>query len=104
MSMMEELNFFFGVQIQKTSDGIFIIQTKCLLKLIKKFGLENAKESKIPMSTTWELDNYKEGIPVDQRLYKSMIRILLCLTTSRTNIMLSVCLCVRFQASPKETL
>lgn len=32
-----------------------------------------------------------------------MIGYLLYLTTSKPNIMLSVCLCARFQANPKES-
>lgn len=64
------------------------------LELVKKFGLENAKESKNPMSTTCKLDKDEEGTSVDQRLYKSLIESLLYLTTIRPNIMLSVCLCM----------
>ena len=41
--------------------------------------------------------------PVDQTLYRSMIGSLLYLTSSRHDIMFSVCMCARFQANPKET-
>lgn len=37
-----ELNFFLGLQIKQSSEGIFISQSKYALKLIKKFGLKNA--------------------------------------------------------------
>jgi hypothetical protein len=39
---------------------------------------------------------------VDQKVYRSIIGSLLCLCVSRPDIMLSVCMCVRFQATPKE--
>ncbi|CAM8956714.1 unnamed protein product [Rhodiola kirilowii] len=40
---------------------------------------------------------------VDPTLYKGMICSLLYLTASRPDILFSVCLCVRFQADPRET-
>jgi hypothetical protein len=39
---------------------------------------------------------------VDQKLYRSIIGSLLYITASRLDVMFSVCMCARFQASPKE--
>jgi len=39
---------------------------------------------------------------MDQKVYRSMIGSLLYLSASRLDIMLSVCICARFQANPKE--
>jgi hypothetical protein len=39
---------------------------------------------------------------VDQKVYRLMIGSLLHLCTSRPDIMLSICMCARFQANPKE--
>ena len=52
MSMMGELNFFLGLQIKQLKDGIHVSQSKYAKELIKKFGLENAKEMKTPMSVS----------------------------------------------------
>ncbi|GAV59136.1 hypothetical protein CFOL_v3_02667 [Cephalotus follicularis] len=65
--------------------------------------MENSKPCKTPMSTTTKLDKDENGKEVDQKLYRSMIGSLLYLTASRPDIMFSVCLCARFQFSPKET-
>ena len=43
MSMMGELNFFLGLQIKQTKNGIFISQAKYSKELLKRFGMENAK-------------------------------------------------------------
>ena len=40
MSMMGELNFFLGLQIKQTKNGIFISQSKYCKELINKFGME----------------------------------------------------------------
>jgi hypothetical protein len=42
------------------------------------------------------------GKSIDQKVYRSMIGSLLYLCASRLDIMLSVCMCVRFQAASKE--
>jgi len=42
MSMMGELNFFLGLQIKQTKNGIFINQSKYIKDLLKKFDIENS--------------------------------------------------------------
>jgi hypothetical protein len=70
--------------------------------MLKKFGMEKAKYAKTPMSSNGHLDLNEEGKPIDQKLYRSMIGSLLYLYASRLDIMLSVCMCARFQANPKD--
>ena len=60
-----------------------------------------AKPLSTPMSTATALDANEEGEPVDQKEYRSMIGSLLYLTTTRPDIHFAVCLCARFQASPR---
>ena len=43
MNMMGELKFFVGFQIKQTKEGIFLNQSKYVIDLLKRFGLENAK-------------------------------------------------------------
>jgi hypothetical protein len=64
--------------------------------------MKNAKSIKTPMGTNGHLDLDTGGKSVDQKVYRSMIGSLLYLCASRPDIMLSVCMCARFQANPKE--
>jgi hypothetical protein len=102
MSMMGELKYFLGFQIKQLQEGTFISQTKYIEDILKKFGMKNAKPIKTPMGTNGHLDLETGGKYVDQKAYRSMIRSLLYLCASRPDIMLSVCICARFQANPKE--
>jgi hypothetical protein len=70
--------------------------------MLKKFGMEKAKHAKTPMASNGHLDLNEEGNSVDKKLYRSMIGSLLYLCASRPDIMLSVCMCARFQANPKD--
>jgi hypothetical protein len=102
MSMMGELNYFLGFQVKQLKDDTFISQTKYTQDLLKRFGMKDAKPTKTPMGTNRHVDLNKGGKPVDQKAYRSMIGSLLYLCASRSDIMLSVCMCARFQSDPRE--
>jgi hypothetical protein len=70
--------------------------------LLKRFGMKDAKPAKTPMGTDGHVDLNKGGKSVDQKAYRSMIGSLLYLCASRPDIMLSVCMCARFQSDPRE--
>nr|GEW49457.1 retrovirus-related Pol polyprotein from transposon TNT 1-94 [Tanacetum cinerariifolium] len=101
MSMMGELNFFLGLQIKQMEDDIFFNQSKYIKEMLNKFGLENSKPMKTPMSSDTKHTKDEEYESVDNTKYRGMICSLLYLTTSRPDIMFSVCLCTRFQDAPK---
>nr|GEV17639.1 hypothetical protein [Tanacetum cinerariifolium] len=101
MSMMVELRFFLGLQIKQMNDGIFFNQSKYIGKILKKFGLENFKVIKTPMSRKIFLTLDKDSESTDSTKYRGMIGSLLYLTASRPNIMFNVCFCARFQEDPK---
>jgi hypothetical protein len=103
MSMMGELQFFLGLQIQQSKEGTFVHQAKYTKDIVRKFKMEDSKAMTVLMSTTTTLDADEEGEHVDQKEYRSMIGSLLYLTVKRSNIQFSVCLCARFQASPKTS-
>ena len=98
-------NFFLGLQIKQTKEGTFVSQTKYTKDLFEKFNMQESKGMKTPMSTSGHLDLTKDGKPVDQKVYHSMIGSLLYLCASRPDIMLSVCMCARYQApSPPKNV
>jgi hypothetical protein len=102
MSMMGELKIFLNFQIKQLKNGTFLYQTKYTSDMLKKLDMANAKPINTPMAVNGHLDLNEDGKPVDQKVYRSMIGSLLYLCASRPDIMLSVCMCVKFQANPKE--
>ncbi|KAK2990925.1 hypothetical protein RJ640_021900 [Escallonia rubra] len=103
MSMMGKLNFFLGLQIKQSKDGIFINQAKYTKELLKRFDMEESNAFDTPMSSSLKLDKDEKGKDVNIKRYRGMIGSLLYLTANRPDIMFSVCLCARFQACPKES-
>nr|GEV68980.1 retrovirus-related Pol polyprotein from transposon TNT 1-94 [Tanacetum cinerariifolium] len=70
ISMMVELNFFFGLQIKQLKDVIFFNQSKYIKEMLKKFRLEDSKHLKAPMSPDTKLTKDEEGESVDSIKYK----------------------------------
>ena len=103
MSMMGELTFFLGLQIKQSKEGTFVHQGKYTKDVLKKFDMADAKPLSTPMATTTALDADEDGEAVDQKEYRSMIGSLLYLTAMRPDIHFALCLCARFQASPRTS-
>ncbi|GJS06587.1 putative RNA-directed DNA polymerase [Tanacetum coccineum] len=103
MSSMGELTFFLGLQVKQNKEGIFISQDKYVAEILKKFDLVNVKAAITPMETKLPLTKDEEAFDVDVHLYRSMIGSLMYLTASRPDIMYAVCVCSRFQVTPKTS-
>ena len=103
MSMMGELKFFLGFEVKQRREGTFINQAKYNQDMLKRLKLEDVKLVKFPMPTKCKLDSDPNGKAVDQKVYRSMIGSLIYLCASIPDIMLSVGICARFQAAPKES-
>ncbi|GJR07177.1 putative ribonuclease H-like domain-containing protein [Tanacetum coccineum] len=103
ISSMGELTFFLGLQVTQKEDGIFISQDKYVAEILKKFNYTDVKSASTPVDLEKPLvkDGYADD--VDVHLYRSMIGSLMYLTTSRPDIMFTVCACARFQVAPKTS-
>jgi hypothetical protein len=84
-------------------NGTFVSQGKYIKDMLKKFGIEDEKGISTPMGTNGSLDSEASGNMVDQTMYRSMIGSLFYVTALRPDVMFSVCMCARFQASLRES-
>jgi hypothetical protein len=103
MFMIGELSYFLGLQIKQLKNGTFMSQGKYIKDMLKKFGMNDSKVISTPMGINDNLDSDASDNIVDQKLYRSMIKSLLYVIASRPDVMFSVCMCARFQASPRES-
>ena len=87
MSSMGEINFFLGLQVKQSADGIFIHQAKFVDKLLKKFKMQDCQSIRTPTDVNGRIEPDIKGKSVDQTLYRSMIGSLMYLTASRPDIM-----------------
>ncbi|WVZ76911.1 hypothetical protein U9M48_024830 [Paspalum notatum var. saurae] len=103
MSLMGELQFFLGLQIKQGLEGTFVHQAKYSRDIFKKFNMGDSKPMTTLMSTYTALDADEDGEAVDQKKFRGMISSLLYLTATRPDIQFAVCLCARYQATPKTS-
>nr|GFA51001.1 hypothetical protein [Tanacetum cinerariifolium] len=102
ISMIGEMTFFLGLQVNQSPCGIFINQSKYVLEILKKYGMESFDPVGTLMELKDKLDLDQNGTPVDATKYHSMIGALMYLTSSRPNIVHATYLCSRYLAKPTE--
>nr|GEV75308.1 retrovirus-related Pol polyprotein from transposon TNT 1-94 [Tanacetum cinerariifolium] len=102
MSMMGEMMFFLGLQVNQSPCGIFINQSNYVLEILKKYGMKSCDPVVTPIEIKDKLDLDQNGTPVDAMKYRSMIGALMYLTSSRPDIVHATCLCARYQAKPTK--
>nr|GEY11646.1 retrovirus-related Pol polyprotein from transposon TNT 1-94 [Tanacetum cinerariifolium] len=91
MSMMGEMTFFLGLQVNQSPSGIFINQSNYVNEILKKYGLNTCDIIGTPMDIKDKLDLDQIGTPVDAIKYRSMIGALMYLTSSRPDIIHATC-------------
>nr|GEY05837.1 putative ribonuclease H-like domain-containing protein [Tanacetum cinerariifolium] len=96
-----ELTFFLGLQVKQKKDGIFISQDKYVAEILNKFRFKEVKTASTPMETQKPLLKDEDGKEVDVHMYRSMIGLLMYLTSLRPVIMFVVCACARYQVNSK---
>ncbi|GJW76009.1 putative ribonuclease H-like domain-containing protein [Tanacetum coccineum] len=101
MSSMGELTFFLGLQVKQQPDGIFISQDKYVADILKMFDFLSIRTATTPIESNKPLVKDEDGVDIDVHVYRSMIGSLMYLTASRPDIIFAVCVCARFQVTPK---
>ncbi|KAL8124412.1 hypothetical protein AgCh_012164 [Apium graveolens] len=70
MSMMGELNYFLGLQIKQSKDGIYVHQSKYVKNLLTRFGFDNVNPKSTPMNQNSKLTSDEKGKDVDIKKYR----------------------------------
>ncbi|GJV92592.1 retrovirus-related pol polyprotein from transposon TNT 1-94 [Tanacetum coccineum] len=86
MSMMGEMTFFLGLQVNQSPCGIFINQSNYMLEILKKYGMETCDPVGTLMEMKDKLDLDQNRTLVDAMKYRNMIGALMYLTSSRPDI------------------
>ena len=66
MSLMQELKFFLGIQINRSKNGTHVHQYKYTKELLKKFNLEDCKIMSTHMHPTCSMNKEESNTKVDQ--------------------------------------
>nr|GFA52995.1 hypothetical protein [Tanacetum cinerariifolium] len=80
------MTFFLGLQVNQSPCGIFKNQSKYVLEILNKYGMESCDPIGTPMEIKDKLGLDQNGTPVDATKYCSMIGALMYLMSSRPDI------------------
>ena len=105
MKDMGKLHFCLGISILQGRGVVRITQKQYITKLLKKFGLLDAKPASTPMALNVKLDGDDDGCskPVESGLYQSMTGSLLyAAMATRPDIAQAVGVLAKFNSKPTE--
>ncbi|GJX00624.1 cysteine-rich receptor-like protein kinase 8 [Tanacetum coccineum] len=100
MKDLGEISYFLGLEVCKSSQGIFISQHKYTKELLKEGGVLNNKPYKLPMDPNLKLQADVDTPLTDPEVYRRSIRQLIYLTVTRHDICYIVQLLSQFMQSP----
>ena len=94
------LHYFLGLQINYTSAGLFVHQSKYAFDLFHKFSMSECKPCKTPCFPNTHLVPHDSPLLPDPTLYRSMVGALQYLIFIRPNLSFAVQQACRFMANP----
>jgi hypothetical protein len=97
------MKYFLGIEVDQSTKGFFVCRQKYAIDIIKIFCMEDCNPTETPIPLGTKLSKQDEGPTVDSTLYKSLVGIMLYLTTTRTDIMYAGIFVSRFMESPKDS-
>jgi hypothetical protein len=100
------MHYFFGLDMWKRTDEIFLSQGKYTIEILKKFGMLNYKPMATPMVTNLKKLSQSsfDSDEIDPTLYKYIIGSLMYLVNTRLNIFYEVSTLSQFMSQPRQTL
>lgn len=100
MKDMGAANYFLGLEITRTADGIFVSQKKYTEDLLKEFGLSTAAPLRLPMDPHLKLTLDKGEQLSNPHSYQRLMGKLIYLTVTRPDLTFSVHILTQFMHNP----
>lgn len=95
-----KLQYFLGIEIARSKDGIFISQRKYILDLLQETGKLGCRPATTPMEKNWKEKLTEEDPPTNRERYQRIVGKLIYLSLTRPDIAYSVSQVSQFMHTP----
>jgi hypothetical protein len=102
MSDLGLLNYYLGIEVSQTPEGITLCQAGYATKLLERSGMKGCSTVQIPMEARLHLSKTGKGSSVDATQYRSIVGSLWYLIHTRPDITFAVGIVSRFMENPKS--
>ncbi|RVW64339.1 Retrovirus-related Pol polyprotein from transposon RE1 [Vitis vinifera] len=96
------LRYFLGMEVARSSKGIFVSQRKYTLDLLKETGMLGCKPSNTPMDPFNKIGSKEDMVAVDKGRYQRLVGRLIYLSHTRPDISFAVSMVSQFMNNPTE--
>ncbi|CAM8899039.1 unnamed protein product [Rhodiola kirilowii] len=97
-----QLKYFLGLEVARSTDGIFLHQQKYALELLEEHNLTDCKPAKMPMTLKHNLSMSAAAVMTDPLHYRRLVGKLIYLTITRPDLAYSVHILSQFMQHPTE--
>lgn len=97
------LNYFLGIQVTYSANGVFLSQQKYIRDLLCRASMDKVNSSPTPMVSTCHLSSH-EGNPIeDEHLFRSIVGALQYVVITRPDIAFAVNRVCQFMHKPLDS-
>ncbi|XP_023739185.1 uncharacterized mitochondrial protein AtMg00810-like [Lactuca sativa] len=97
-----KLQYFLGMEIARSKQGIFVSQRRYVLDLLKEIGKLGCKPASTPQERNWTSKINDNDPPVDREQYQRLVGKLIYLSLTCPNIEYSVSVVSQYMHSPTK--
>ena len=90
MKDLGDLCYFLGIEIIRTSEGIWLSQRQYALDMLSKYGMADCKPIAMPLDVNAKLSAHVGDIMEDVTMYRKIVGSLIYLTITRPDLSYTV--------------